>query len=168
MQEKEAGLAYLRTFPDFEAGNVAATEAFGLRRMLGLLEQLGSPHLGLPILHLAGTKGKGSTSAALASILRASGYRTGLFTQPHLVRLHERFTIDGHEITDTEMTALLLERIRPAVGRLADSGLVPVQQFEAQVALALLWFEAEHVDAVVLETGLGAGWTVPMWRHSRW
>lgn len=155
MRENAAGLAYLRTFPDFEAGNVAASEAFGLRRILSLLEQLGSPQLRLPILHLAGTKGKGSTAAALASILRASGYHTGLFTQPHLLRLHERFTIDGREITDGELTALLLERIRPAVARLAESNLGTVQQFEAQVALALAWFESEQVDAAVLETGLG-------------
>lgn len=155
MIQVPAGLAYLRTFPDFERGNVAATEAFGLRRILALLEELGSPHLDLPILHLAGTKGKGSTAAMLASIVSHAGYRTGLFTQPHLIHVHERFTVNGVRITDPEIDEILLRRIRPAVERLDSRGIGGVQQFEAQVALALLWFQTRGVDVVVLETGLG-------------
>jgi dihydrofolate synthase/folylpolyglutamate synthase len=155
MPHRTSGLSYLRTFPDFERGNVAATEAFGLRRILALLEEVGSPHLRLAVLHLAGTKGKGSTAAMLAAMLRAAGYKTGLFTQPHLVRIHERFTIDGTEITDQAIDSIMLDQVQPAVVRLEARGLSGVQQFEAQVALALLWFEARGVEAVVLETGLG-------------
>lgn len=150
-----AGLQYLRMFPDFEAGGAGPMLTLGLDRVLSLLREAGSPHLRLPVIHLAGTKGKGSTAAMLASVCRAAGYHTGLFTQPHLVRLHERFTVDGQEIGDSELTAILLEQIRPAVERLAASGVTGIQQFEAQVVLALLWFEARKVDLVILETGLG-------------
>jgi dihydrofolate synthase/folylpolyglutamate synthase len=155
LSQESAGLTYLRTFPDFERGNVAATEAFGLRRVLGLLDEVGAPHLHLPVVHLAGTKGKGSTAAMLASMLRAAGYQTGLFTQPHLLRIHERFTINGEQISDDEITEIMLEEIRPAIARLELRDIFGVQQFEAQVALALLWFAGREVDVVVLETGLG-------------
>jgi dihydrofolate synthase/folylpolyglutamate synthase len=149
------GIAYLRTFPDFEQGNVSASEALGLERVLTLLDDLGSPNLRVPVIHIAGTKGKGSTAASIAAIARAAGYRTGLFTQPHLVRLNERFQIDGAEIGDDALSAIMLDLIRPAIHRLARRGVEGVQQFEAQVALALLWFEAQAVDVAVLEVGLG-------------
>ena len=150
-----AGVAYLRTFPDFEQGNVSASEALGLDRVLALLEEVGSPHLRLPVAHIAGTKGKGSTSACLASIAGAAGYRTGLFTQPHLLRVNERFAVDGEWLTDDTLTEILLGKIRPAIERLAGRGITGIQQFEAQVALAMLWFESLRVDLVVLEVGLG-------------
>ena len=155
MSESTAGLRYLRTFPDFELGNVAATEALGLRRIRALLEELGSPHLRIPVVHLAGTKGKGSTAAHLAAILQAAGYRTGLFTQPHLLRIHERFQVDGVPIDDAALDVLLLDEIRPAVERLERRGVGGVQQFEAQVALAFLHFIASSAEVAVLETGLG-------------
>lgn len=155
MEDEQAGLRYLTAFPTFELGNVAAAEAFGLSRILALLQEVGSPHLRLAVVHLAGTKGKGSTAAILAAILRSAGYRTGLFAQPHLVRIHERFQIDGVEITDAELGRIALDEIRPAIARLEARGIVGVQQFEAQVALALLWFQSRAVDVVVLETGLG-------------
>ncbi|MDB5057691.1 MAG: FolC bifunctional protein [Chloroflexi bacterium] len=152
---EHAGLAYLRTFPDFELGNVSAAQTFGLERVLALLEEVGAPHLRVPVIHIAGTKGKGSTAASVASILRAAGYRTGMFTQPHLVRLNERFQIDGVEITDDQLSAIMLSQIQPAMARLVARGITGVQQFEAQVTLAFLWFEAQATDVVVLEVGLG-------------
>ena len=155
MSEIPAGLRYLRTFPDFELGNVAATEVLGLRRIQALLEELGSPHLRIPVVHLAGTKGKGSTAAHLASVLQVAGYRTGLFTQPHLVHVQERFQVDGVPIDAAALDALLLDEIRPAVERLERRGVGGVQQFEAQVALAFLHFVAVGAEVVVLETGLG-------------
>ncbi len=150
-----SGVEYLRTFPDFEQGNVSASEALGLTRVLALLEELGSPHLRLPVAHVAGTKGKGSTSASLASIAAAAGYRTGLFTQPHLLRINERFSVNGKLLDDVTLSEIALGQIQPAVDRLALRGITGIQQFEAQVALAMLWFEALHVDLVVLEVGLG-------------
>ena len=152
---ESAGLAYLRRFPDFELGNVYPGTAFTLDRVLALLEEVGSPHLRLPVIHLAGTKGKGSTAAMVASIARTAGYRTGLFTQPHLLTIHERFQMDGVTIDDAALSRVMIDSVRPAVERLLLRGISGVQQFEAQVALAFLWFEASGAEVVVLETGLG-------------
>jgi len=150
-----AGLAYLRSFPDFELGNVTPGTAFTLDRVLALLEEVGSPHLLLPVIHLAGTKGKGSSAAMVASVTRAAGYRTGLFTQPHLLTIHERFQMDGVSIDDSALSRVMIDLVRPAVERLALRGISGVQQFEAQVALAFLWFREQGAEVVVLETGLG-------------
>ncbi|MGH2390160.1 MAG: bifunctional folylpolyglutamate synthase/dihydrofolate synthase [Chloroflexota bacterium] len=150
-----AGLRYLRTFPDFEQGNVTPETAFTLDRVLSLLDEVGAPQLRLPVIHIAGTKGKGSTAAMIASIARAAGYSTALFTQPHLVDIRERFQIDGESIDDDALDQIMLHTIHPAVERLRVRGMSGVQQFEAQVALAFLWFEARRAKVVVLETGLG-------------
>src|SRR6516164_4794207 len=80
-----------------------------LDRMRSLLHELGDPHRVLRIVHVAGTKGKGSTSAMLEAILRHAGYRTGLFTSPHLCRVEERFQVSGQSISDAELTTLLSE-----------------------------------------------------------
>jgi dihydrofolate synthase / folylpolyglutamate synthase len=153
--DEDRGLRYLRTFPDFEQGNVAPETAFTLDRVLALLDEVGAPQLRVPVIHIAGTKGKGSTAAMIASISRAGGYRTGLFTQPHLIRVQERFQIDGECIDEADLDTIMLGTIRPAVERLRARGIGNVQQFEAQVTLAFLWFELRRVDVVVLETGLG-------------
>ena len=87
---------------------------FRLSRMRQLLARLGNPQKGLPIVHVAGTKGKGSTSAALAAVLSAAGYRTGLFTSPHLERIEERIAVDGLTCPPAQLAALLAE-IRPVV-----------------------------------------------------
>src|SRR5215510_13587290 len=80
-----------------------------LDRMRSLLRLLGDPQDRLRLVHVAGSKGKGSTSAMLATILQRSGYRTGLFTSPHLVRLEERFQVDGQPITRAELAQLLTD-----------------------------------------------------------
>src|SRR5437899_12199781 len=80
-----------------------------LDRMRALLDLLGNPQDKLRIVHIAGSKGKGSTSAMLATVLRRAGYRTGLFTSPHLVRVEERIQVDDQPITCEELTALLGE-----------------------------------------------------------
>src|SRR5689334_2112692 len=85
-----------------------------LDRMRALLHRLGDPQQRLRLLHVAGSKGKGSTSAVLAAVLRRAGYRTGLFTSPHLCRVEERIQVDGRPITPEELTALLAE-VRTAV-----------------------------------------------------
>src|SRR5580658_7811225 len=77
-----------------------------LERMHELLERLGNPERAMPIVHVAGTKGKGSTSAMAAAMLSAAGYRTGLYTSPHLARLEERMTVDGGQCSADEMIAL--------------------------------------------------------------
>src|SRR5579872_5677166 len=85
-----------------------------LDRMRALMARLGNPQQRLRIIHVAGSKGKGSTAAMLAAILRRAGYRTGLFTSPHLCRVEERFQVDGVPISRDELTTLLLE-VRAAV-----------------------------------------------------
>jgi dihydrofolate synthase/folylpolyglutamate synthase len=122
-----------------------------LDRMRALLARLGDPHLRQRIVHVAGSKGKGSTSAMLASILRRAGYRTGLFTSPHLCRVEERFQVDGVPITRDELRSLLRD-IRAAAADLGPRG---VTFFEVATAAGFLHFERRRADAVVLEVGLG-------------
>jgi dihydrofolate synthase/folylpolyglutamate synthase len=126
-----------------------------LDRMRALLRLLGDPQRRLRILHVAGSKGKGSTSAMLASILRRAGYRTGLFTSPHLCRVEERIQVDGQPVTAAELTALLGE-VRDAVKALDRAATQPpVTFFEVATALGFLHFVRRRVDAAVVEVGLG-------------
>ncbi len=129
-----------------------------LERMRELLARLDNPHHTFPIVHIAGTKGKGSTAAMIASILSASGHRAGLYSSPHLHRVEERVAIDGEPCTPREL-AELVERVRPAVeamdrtsGDLTDGR---PTYFEITTAMALLHFACRKVDAGVIEVGLG-------------
>ncbi|MDR3633953.1 MAG: bifunctional folylpolyglutamate synthase/dihydrofolate synthase [Isosphaeraceae bacterium] len=129
-----------------------------LGRMRRLLRLLGDPHEQLRIVHVAGTKGKGSTSAMLAAALTASGRRTGQFCSPHLHRLEERFTVDGRAATCDELVALTAA-VRPAVAIL-DADTVRHWRrgptfFEITTAMGLLHFVRRGADVVVLEVGLG-------------
>jgi dihydrofolate synthase/folylpolyglutamate synthase len=127
---------------------------FKLDRMRSLLARLGDPHLGLRIVHVAGSKGKGSTAAMLAEVLRAGGYRTGLFTSPHLCRVEERFQIDGRPIPPGELNELLAG-VRESVQEAARVGLPSPTFFEVATAVGLLYFARRGVGAAVLEVGLG-------------
>src|SRR6266403_424776 len=102
----EQALAYWFAHVNYEQRTPAAGD-LGLERMRALLGRLGDPHRRLRIIHVAGTKGKGSTSAMLAAILRRAGYRTGLFTSPHLSRVEERIQVDDCPISSGELAALL-------------------------------------------------------------
>lgn len=121
-----------------------------LRRIRELLAQLGDPQKELKFVHIAGTNGKGSCAAMLASVLRAAGYRTGLYTSPYLYRFSERMQIDGERISD-EALAGCVERVRDKAEKMAEHP----TEFELMTAAALLWFLAERCEIVVLETGLG-------------
>ena len=129
-----------------------------LGRVRRLLRQLGDPQDALRIVHVAGTKGKGSTSAMMAAGLTASGVSTGLFCSPHLHRLEERFAVDGVEATPDELVALV-EAVRPVVADLDAHG--PHHRhrgatfFELTTAIGLLHFARRGVGAVLLEVGLG-------------
>ncbi len=129
-----------------------------LGRMRRLLRRLGDPHDGLRIIHISGTKGKGSTAAMIASALTASGVRTGLFCSPHLHRLEERFRIDGRDATPDELMALV-EEVRPAIELIDATDPHPRRRdltfFEVTTALGLLHFARRGCGAVVLEVGLG-------------
>ncbi len=122
----------------------------GLARVTALLEKLGDPQKELKFVHIAGTNGKGSCAAMLASILKAAGYRTGLYTSPYLFRFHERMQINGEPVSD-EALADLVTRIRPLAEAMEDHP----TEFELITAAALLWFAEERCDIVVLEVGLG-------------
>jgi dihydrofolate synthase/folylpolyglutamate synthase len=128
--------------------------------MQSLLAKLGNPQDALPIVHIAGTKGKGSTSAMIAAVLSAAGFRTGLFTSPHLECVEERIVIDGRQCTTAEFDTMI-EAVRPAVeeldrtaGESAFEDIGPTY-FEILTAMALLYFKRREATAVVLEVGLG-------------
>jgi dihydrofolate synthase/folylpolyglutamate synthase len=128
-----------------------------LDRMRALLERLGNPHRELRVVHVAGSKGKGSTAAMLETVLRQAGYRTGLFTSPHLCRVEERIQIDGVPIAPAELTALM-EKIAGEVAALdarRKAGAQGVTFFEVATALGFLAFLRRHVDVAVVEVGLG-------------
>jgi dihydrofolate synthase / folylpolyglutamate synthase len=129
-----------------------------LRRMRRLMRALGDPHHESQIIHVAGTKGKGSTSAMLAAALGAAGVRTGMYCSPHLHRLEERFTVDGKAATPSELVSLL-DEVREAVERIEPSGSVNAEDratfFEITTAMGLLHFARRRTQAVVLEVGMG-------------
>jgi dihydrofolate synthase/folylpolyglutamate synthase len=123
---------------------------FKLERMRTLMRRLGDPQQRLRIVHVAGSKGKGSTSAMLAEILQRAGYRTGLFTSPHLVRVEERIQVNGSPISSVELTALL-EDVRAAV----HAGRLEPTFFEIATAAGFRHFVRQRVEIAVVEVGLG-------------
>ncbi len=129
---------------------------FDLAHMRVLLEALDHPEKRFPAVLIAGTNGKGSTAATLASILRASGLRTGLYTSPHLIAINERIRIDGKAIGDGEF-ALLHDMVDRTAERLVVEGELPWHPsfFEMLTAMAFEYFAREKVDLAVLEVGMG-------------
>jgi dihydrofolate synthase/folylpolyglutamate synthase len=125
-------------------------EIYKLERMDQALALLGNPHLKLRVVHIAGTKGKGSVAAMLDSCLRAAGFHCGLYTKPHLVNLTERTRIDGAEM-GAKMMLDYIDRLRNIFER---AGLA-LTFFEFTVALMFLYFAEAGVDIAVIETGLG-------------
>jgi dihydrofolate synthase / folylpolyglutamate synthase len=119
----------------------------GLDRMTATLALLGNPEEGLAVAHVAGTNGKGSTSAMVEAIARAAGLRTGLYTSPHLCRFAERIALDGEPVDD--------ERLERALGVVLDDGPPDLTFFEAMTAAAFVAFRDAGVDLAVLEVGLG-------------
>ena len=129
---------------------------FDLAHMRALLQALNHPERRFPGLLVAGTNGKGSTAATLASILRASGLRTGLYTSPHLVRINERIRINGAEISDGDF-ALLHDVVDRTAERLVEDGELPWHPsfFEMLTAIAFEYFAQNKVELAVLEVGMG-------------
>lgn len=135
------------------------TGEFKLHRMQELSARLGHPEKVFPAIHVAGTKGKGSTSAMIASILGDAGYRCGLYTSPHLHRLEERFVVDGRMCGEASIVSLL-RRIEPIVAEMdaearADGQRQGPTYFEITTAAAFEYFRQQAVDVAVLEVGLG-------------
>jgi dihydrofolate synthase/folylpolyglutamate synthase len=126
-----------------------------LERMRALLRRLGDPHDRLRLVHVTGTKGKGSTCAMLAAVLRAAGYRVGLFTSPHLEHVEERVQVDGAPIAHAELAARMAE-IAPAVRAMdAEAQLPPPTFFEIGTALGFLHFVYRRCNICLIEVGLG-------------
>ena len=136
---------------DFERGDRApyATRTWRLGRVSELLEQLGDPQRRYRSAHIAGTKGKGSTTAMVDAILRAAGYRSGMYTSPHLHTFRERIRVDGEPISEDEVVALV-ERLRPLLATRPE-----VTVFEIITAMAMKRFAERRVDWGVFEVGLG-------------
>jgi len=152
----QEALDYIYSYIDYEQVARPRDPAnYDLRRTQELLARIGSPHLKARSVHIAGTNGKGSTAAMIASVLTASGYTTGLYTSPHLYRLNERIRVDGRLISDDGLIALV-EKLKgdvEAVSRKATYG--KLTTFEILTALAFACFELKGVDFQVLEVGLG-------------
>lgn len=129
---------------------------FDLAHMRVLLAALDHPERRFPGVLIAGTNGKGSTAATLASILQTAGLRTGLYTSPHLIRINERICINGEEITDNEF-ALLHDVVDRTAERLVGEGELPWHPsfFEMLTAMAFEYFSRRKVDIAVLEVGMG-------------
>lgn len=133
-------------------------ETLRLEPMRALLSRLGNPHQNAPVLHVAGTKGKGSVAAMLGAVLAAQGMRTGVYSSPHLERLNERFSINGHPVGDDELAQsleIVLSHARLADAAAQTSGLPPLTFFEITTAVAFLHFARQNANVTVLETGLG-------------
>lgn len=145
-EEKQAFQSYANSFQ--------AVTVPGLSRIRALLTALGNPEDSLRCIHIAGTNGKGSVAADIASILGVAGYRVGKYISPNLLRVNERISVNGEEIPDAALDALL-ERIRPLSDKIRDEGGIPPTQFEIWTAAAFTYFAEERCDYVVLEVGLG-------------
>ncbi|MHC5674517.1 bifunctional folylpolyglutamate synthase/dihydrofolate synthase [Nostoc sp.] len=122
----------------------------GLDRIVNLLANLGNPHHQIPLIHVAGTNGKGSVCAYLSSVLTEAGYHTGRYTSPHLVDWNERICLNEQPISSEELSQLL-EKVQAAIQAGDDS----VTQFEVITAAAWLYFAQQQVDVAVVEVGLG-------------
>ncbi|MFQ5944499.1 MAG: bifunctional folylpolyglutamate synthase/dihydrofolate synthase [Anaerolineales bacterium] len=124
-------------------------EVFDLARVEALLGSLDDPQDRFPSIHVAGTKGKGSTGAMIESCLRAAGYTTGLYSSPHLIHFTERMRIDGQPIPEMELAALV-ERLMPHVEAVPE-----ISTYELTTSLAFMYFSDHKVDCSVIEVGLG-------------
>ncbi len=148
---------YLLSFTDYEkTPGIAYTAAnYDLRRMEKLLHPLGNPHLGTKTIHIAGTKGKGSTAAMIAEVLATAGFKSGLFTSPHLHTIRERVKVNGIPISEDEFASIINE-LRPIVEKIdreAEYGRLTT--FEILTVLVFAYFKKCAVDCQILEAGLG-------------
>lgn len=144
-------LDYLYSYVDYSLTRQLrySPEKFNLERMVKLMQLMGDPHKKYPVVHIAGTKGKGSTAAMVASILRKAGYRTGFYTSPHLQDFTERIQVDGTPISREQLVAAV-DQIRSHLAKIPQ-----ITTFEITTAIAFKDFYDKQVDVAVVEVGLG-------------
>ena len=150
-----SALNYLFSSTNYETAGLPRgynIDNFSLDRMRRLLTKLGSPHRMLNAVHIAGTKGKGSTATMLASMLQACGFTVGLYTSPHVVELRERIQVNGRMIPASDLRVLLGE-VYTAAGKLSSAKLPTF--FEIMTAVSFCYFVQKDVDIAIIETGLG-------------
>jgi len=147
----QQALNYLYSFVDYSLTRALrySPEKFNLNRMMKLAEICGNPQVAYPVIHIAGTKGKGSTAAMIASCLKAAGFRVGLYTSPHLSEFTERIQVDSEQISKAEM-ADLVEWLKPYVEQVPE-----LTTFELTTLLGFKYFKEKKVDFGVIEVGLG-------------
>ncbi len=152
----QQALDYINSYTDYEKTPMPHAAAnYDLRRVDEILARLGNPHRKAKSVHIAGTKGKGSTAAMIASVLTTSGYTTGLYTSPHLHTLRERIRVDGELISEDELVTLV-QKLEPeveVVNQKATYG--KLTTFELLTALGFMYFSLRQADFQVLEVGLG-------------
>jgi len=143
---------FLASLADFERLRIVRYNStnFDLERMRTLLRRLGNPHEDFKSVHIAGTKGKGSTCAMIAAMLQACGYKVGLYTSPHLTDVRERIQVNGEMIHQGEF-ARIVKQAEPIIERMRPRP----TYFDAMTAIAFKYFAEQDVDIAVVETGLG-------------
>ena len=147
----QAAMDYLYSYVDYSLTRQMrnAAKNFNLERVHKLLRLLGDPHLQYKVIHVAGTKGKGSTSAMMASALQVAGYQVGFYTSPHLSDYCERIQINGVSISHSRLVQMV-EEIKPFVDQVEK-----ITTFEITTALGFWYFAQEKTDVAVIEVGLG-------------
>jgi dihydrofolate synthase/folylpolyglutamate synthase len=150
----DEALKYLQTKTDYEQEKHLRynIDTFNLKRMERLLALVGNPHNKVDTVHIAGTKGKGSTATMLAKMLEANGYKVGLYTSPHVVDLHERIRVNSEMINKSAMLGLI-NRIYKPVEKLSKESCPTF--FEIMTAIAFMHFSDARADVAIIETGLG-------------
>lgn len=157
IESYDEAIAYLFNRINYERVQVESysTSDFKLERMRVLLSLIGNPQERIPAVHVAGTKGKGSTCAMLSSILTAAGYRTGLYISPHINAFEERMTVDGVSPSPAELVDLV-NRLLPVISEMDGMpGQMQPTYFELATAMSWLYFEEQRAEIAVLEVGLG-------------
>jgi dihydrofolate synthase / folylpolyglutamate synthase len=156
----DQALAFLERFTNYERALRYPYDgwAMNLERVGRLLAALHDPQKNFPVIHLAGTKGKGSTAAMIESILRSAGIRTGLYTSPHLLSFHERIQVNGAAIAEAAVAETVGRLLSAAEAVSRDASLGALTYFEVLTALALAHFAETKVEVAVLEAGLGGRW----------
>ena len=154
--EYHAALDWIYGFVDYEAGQRTRDETrYDLRRVGLFLGRLGNPHLKAKTVHIAGSKGKGSTAAMIFSVLKEAGYKTGLYTSPHLIETYERFKIGDNFIGEDELITEV-ERLKPIVAEInVEARFGQLTTFEIMTVLAFDYFAKNGVEWQVIEVGLG-------------